>query len=353
MFKRTDTLTETACVIYDKKRQQYRNELHYNPNFITRLSINEVTGLQVHEILHILLNQSERQGARDEDRWRVATEIAVNDTALQCGFTLPGEHEKELQGILPDEKTKGKTSEEIYDMLPTDRHYKPSCPFVIYDANCDKKGKAIPVGKAFEEKELKGIIAEAASYARMYGNLPAGLERFIDDLLTPKMNWKQLLARYITQLFMADYSIIRPNRRHIADGIYLPGIVKEGIEVVVCVDTSASIAPELLSQFFAEIVSITNSYERVKAHVIVCDADVTGEYDIDRFNLNSIEFRGGGGTSFIPALEKAGREYHPTVCIYLTDGYGAFPDMEPSFPVIWTLSSRDVEVPFGIPIVIE
>ena len=48
----------------------------------------------------------------------MASEIAVNDTALKSGFTLPGETDEKLRGMLPDKKTENKSVEEIYDLLP-------------------------------------------------------------------------------------------------------------------------------------------------------------------------------------------------------------------------------------------
>ena len=47
-----------------------------------------------------------------------SSEIAVNDTALKSGFTLPGETDEKLRGMLPDKKTENKSVEEIYDLLP-------------------------------------------------------------------------------------------------------------------------------------------------------------------------------------------------------------------------------------------
>jgi predicted metal-dependent peptidase len=138
-------------------------------------------------------------------------------------------------------------------------------------------------------------------------------------------------------------------------GIYLPGVVREGMELVVCVDTSGSVDRETLSEFYAEIKGILASYENTHAHVIVCDADVTTDVqDIDEFSVDRIQFKGGGGTSFVPSLEKA-QEFNPKVCIYLTDGCGTFPEA-PSFPVIWALGGQHVpadEVPFGIAVIMS
>ena len=362
-FKSADSITETAAVQYDRNKNQYLDFLYYNPEFVSKLSTNEVMGLQVHEMLHILLQQEQRRGEREERRWCVASEIGVNDTALKSGFTLPGETDGNLRGILPDKKTEGKSVEEIYDLLPPTLEIELPMHVICVGEGEKNEGEGLTsnqssevtalqgIPKLISAKDLKSIISEAAAYAKMYGRMTAGLELLVDDLLTPKMSWRELLWRYVSQEFITDYTWASPNRRYVQHGIYLPGVVREGLELAVCVDTSGSIDQNTLSEFFAEIKGIMASYENVRGHLIECDADVTGVYEISERSIKDIKFKGGGGTVFTPALEKAS-EFNPRVCVYLTDGYGEFPEEAPSFPVIWALKNREVEVPFGVSAVI-
>jgi predicted metal-dependent peptidase len=357
-FKCTDSITRTAAVQYSRKSNQYLDFLYYNPEFISRLSTAEVMGLEVHEMLHILMMQEQRRGQRDERRWYVSSEIAVNDTALKSGFTLPGDADENLKGILPDGKTEGKSVEEIYDLLPTTLKVEIPLHVICLDErtregqNEDETGSLQGIPKFISEKELKSMISEAVAYAKMYGKMPAGLELFVDDILTPKANWREILWRYTSREFITDYTYASPNRRYVQYGVYLPGVLREGIELAVCVDTSGSIDQHILSEFFAEINGIVASYEKVSTRLIECDTEVTGVYEIDDRNINEIKFKGGGGTAFGPALEKAS-EFNTKLCVYLTDGFGSFPQEAPSFPVIWALTSREVQVPFGTSVIIE
>ena len=218
-------------------------------------------------------------------------------------------------------------------------------------SNQSSEGTVQVIPNPISQKDLKSIISESAAYAKMYGRMPAGLELLVDDLLTPKLSWRELLWRYVTQEFISDYTWASPNRRYVQHGVYLPGVVRGGLDLAVCVDTSGSIDLNTLSEFFAEIRAIAASYENARVHLIECDAEVTGVYEIDERNIKDIKFRGGGGTLFTPALKKAS-EFNPRVCVYLTDGCGDFPTDEPPFPVIWTLTNRDTETPFGICVVI-
>jgi predicted metal-dependent peptidase len=345
----------TACVEWDRNAKKYLSYLHYNPDFISILSVEEVQGVEAHEMMHILLQNEQRKENRDEGRYSRACEIAVNDTVLNAGFSLP--RREDFSPILPDQTTHNKTVEEIYDLLPPRKEATDEEKKFMHVISTDKQASNasrsdIIDTEGIDEKKLKEIVSEAAAYARIHCKLPAGMERWIDDYLTPKMNWLQLLDHYIyNAMTTMTYSWTRPNRRLARSKLYLPSTVRYGFELVVCVDTSGSISSENLAQFASEIKSIVNSIQGCTAHVIVCDADLYSVYDdIGESNFEQLKFGGGGGTNFVPALEKA-MELDPRVCVYLTDGDGEYPKEEPSFPVIWVITPDGVseeQVPFGM-----
>ena len=63
--------------------------------------------------------------------------------------------------------------------------------------------------------------------------------------------------------------------------------------------------------------------------------------------------QGGGGTSFVPFFDKVAQRWDGQtqgVCVYLTDGYGSFPDTAPELPVLWVVTPGGLaleEFPFG------
>jgi len=65
---------------------------------------------------------------------------------------------------------------------------------------------------------------------------------------------------------------------------------------------------------------------------------------------------GRGGTDFRPVFEWVAQQAHsesilPDVLIYLTDGYGTFPERESQYPTLWILTEHGIpSVPFGVPI---
>ena len=62
---------------------------------------------------------------------------------------------------------------------------------------------------------------------------------------------------------------------------------------------------------------------------------------------------GGGGTDFRPFFERIAKGYDtstPLVSVYLTDGYGEFPDVPPAFPILWVVTPGGLDAdyfPFG------
>jgi predicted metal-dependent peptidase len=49
--------------------------------------------------------------------------------------------------------------------------------------------------------------------------------------------------------------------------------------------------------------------------------------------------KGGGGTSFDPALALA-NEWMPDALVYFTDGFAPAPTVRPRVPVLWMLTPR-------------
>ena len=74
------------------------------------------------------------------------------------------------------------------------------------------------------------------------GKLPASLKRFIDELVEPKVNWRDLLRQSIQSCITDDFTWQRPNRKHMYGGIFLPTLKKdETIDIQIAIDMSGSI----------------------------------------------------------------------------------------------------------------
>jgi predicted metal-dependent peptidase len=181
------------------------------------------------------------------------------------------------------------------------------------------------------------------------GKLPGCAERLLGDILAPKVDWRDTLRRFVTERAKADYSWSRPNRRYMAQGIILPGLHSWQMgAIAVAVDTSGSIDAEQLAEFAAELLGIQEDAKPASMVALYCDAAV---HRVDEFTpFDPFELRsagGGGGSDFRPVFNAiAERGESPACLVYLTDGFGTFPDSPPDYPVLWVMNS-DADAPFG------
>jgi len=173
------------------------------------------------------------------------------------------------------------------------------------------------------------------------------------------VDWKEKIrALFMRKVGSDAYDWKRPDKRFISrhpDAIYVPGRSGFGCGViVVAVDTSGSVDDKSLDMFMGEMHGILEDVRPRELHIMWCDAFVH-RVDIcdEPSDLNTIRSErapGGGGTSFIPPFEKVAElGLEPDCLVYLTDGYGPFPERGPSYPVVWgNISGPDtIKYPFG------
>jgi predicted metal-dependent peptidase len=205
------------------------------------------------------------------------------------------------------------------------------------------------------DHEIKEAVARAAALAKAMGKLPADFQRLVDEILDPQIDWREHIRLVLTgKVGNNAETWAKPNRRRLALNplVIIPGKRGYGCElVVVGVDTSGSIAERELSAFFAEVGGILNAVRPKRIVVIGCDAEVSQVDEVrslDEFQLlRSKGIRGGGGTDFRPVFDYVrDNNLQPETLVYLTDGYGAFPDTKPAYPTIWAMTT-DEKAPWG------
>jgi predicted metal-dependent peptidase len=141
------------------------------------------------------------------------------------------------------------------------------------------------------------------------------------------------------------------DRRFIGHGMYLEALEGESISVRIAVDTSGSVDSGVLSRFLTEVHEIVRMYPHLEAELFYADTRLYGPFEL---NPGAIEKpKGGGGTSFEPFFEHfrdSGTPGETTLLIYLTDGYGSFPNFIPEQPALWVVTPGGLpssEFPFG------
>lgn len=204
------------------------------------------------------------------------------------------------------------------------------------------------------EAEWKTAIAGAYATGRAQGKMPAALERALNEVLEPKVDWRdKIIGFFARKPGGGGYNWRTPDRRFVTRDIIAPSRSGFGAgPVVVAIDTSGSITPKVLDMFMAEIYGILDDVRPTQIILMWCDAKI-GRIDEIEDTSDLLDARhkgapGGGGTSFIPVFEKIselGTEID--ALIYLTDGLGSFPDKAPSYPVLWGNLPSGATYPFG------
>ena len=136
--------------------------------------------------------------------------------------------------------------------------------------------------------------------------------------------------------------------------------VKRVREFVIALDTSESVAGELVQTFVTKTWNILkqteNFFTKVNVHIIQCgakveeDAKITSQDEFDDYMLRMM-LRGFGGTDFRPVFEYVDRliARHEFVnlrgLIYFTDGYGTFPAMPPQYETAFIFVEQGREPP--------
>ena len=299
--------------------------LFFNPTFTESLTDKECTGVLLHETAHVAFLHCYRRKYREPRRWNVACDKAINAVLVAANVALP-------KDCVPPGPL-GKTAEELYEEI-TDEEMALYTRDVLDAGSMD-----VPGEKSMSEKEWREAIAAS------HGLMPESIARSVAEATAPRKDWKEELARFVHSTCKSDTRTWTRQSRRIKG---LPGWSRE-IEsnIVIVLDTSGSVTGPILSAFAAECRAVT-SLNGITAVIMSADAKV--HQVIQPGGPFPSEWKGGGGTNFIPAL-KAAEDYQPNCIIYLTDGEGTYPKSS-MFPVLWALT-RPHTVPFGEKILLE
>jgi predicted metal-dependent peptidase len=151
-----------------------------------------------------------------------------------------------------------------------------------------------------------------------------------------------------------DYTWARPSKKSISCGVYLPSMLKEGLDIALHIDTSASIGVDDLRDSLSEIVGIKRSFSGVTLTVIICDCEIHEVVELNDYSDIDellVKIKGGGGTSHVPVYDWIEENKPNTkLLISFTDGYTEFPKKDKEYiKTIWVMptTSGDIKVPFG------
>ena len=323
----------------------------FNEEFCNGLSDEELKFLVAHECMHPMLEHNFRRGERDTYKWNQAADYVINKLLTDEGIGKMPE-----QGLLDDNiyKQGGGTSDGIFNLLPDTPQDGQGNGGQGQPLDSCEDGQGSPAEVSQQQAEWKVKVAQAAQSAKMMGKMSAGLERLVEEILKPKVDWRDVLQRFVVKCRSDQRSWARPNRRFLSQGLYLPSVSGESLgEIAFAVDCSGSIGQNEINQFASEITTVWQDQRPTKVHVIYFDSEVSHYDEFDQDNEPVVKPHGGGGTAFSPVFKyMADKGIEPVACIFLTDlccdDFGDAPD----YPVLW-VSTHDDKAPFGEVVMME
>lgn len=338
--------------------------IFFNQNFFAKLSVPQIQFVLAHEILHNAFNHMGRLEGRNIKIFNYAADFCVNGQLIRDKI---GDWNIDGIDLLHDTNYYGMSAEEVYDILKEhnddmldqlgdmlDQHIDWELP----DGTSEMRtANGQPVYTAGELRQIRSEVTEAImAAATAVGNneTPASIQRIIQVLISPTMDWRSILQQQIQSTVSNDYSWMRPNRKSWHLSANLPGNkLQDTIDICVSIDMSGSITNEQALDFICEIKGIMEEYQTFQIKVWCFDTAVYNEQDFDQYNISDFDKYqpiGGGGTDFtVNWSYMKEQDIIPQKLIIFTDGFpcGAWGDPDYCDTIFVIHGSTTIAAPFG------
>jgi predicted metal-dependent peptidase len=311
----------------------------YNTEFINSLDDDELIFLMGHEVLHCVYDHMDRRGDRQPRLWNIANDYVVNMDLVENNI---GKKITKVQ-ICFDYKYQNWISDEVYDDLLENGDYDQETLDMHLDfGDGDSEGQSAgstpgeggsedgpPQYSEEERNEIRNEMKEAimnAAKGASNKDVPRGVRSMIKDLTNPELDWRELLATNIQSVVKNDFTFMRPARKGIQEGVYLPGMdYDQDLDVFCFIDSSGSMMDEMLRDLCSEVKGIMEQYTNFVLRLCFFDTDTYTIHEFDSSNIDEIhdiEVEGGGGTEFDCMFDRLKAEdIVPQKLIVFTDGY--------------------------------
>jgi predicted metal-dependent peptidase len=307
----------------------------YGRDFVDSLNDKQLAFLILHENMHKAyrhlqvwdkLWKKNAQLANSACDYVINLQIRDYDTAGN-DVEMPTDSNGDVLGLI-DEQYRGMDAHQVFMMLEKEEESggRSGGGQGLDEHDWENAQEGTPEEQEQVAKEIEGALRQGAILA---GKMGGGVSREMQDLLTPKVNWKDALRDFVkTSTQGKDQTTWRRlHKRYIGMDIIMPSTYDEKVGgIVVAVDTSGSIGQAELAQFLSEVKCICDEVSPEKIDLLYWDTNVAGHETYMGAELASLtettQAKGGGGTSpeCIPLFVKENR-LDPECVIILTDGY--------------------------------
>lgn len=347
--------------------------IKFNEQFLATLNYPQLVTLIAHEVCHVAFAHHFRLRQKDARLWNVATDYAINLLLDAMGF-------ENLDGWLLDYKYKGLSAEDIYKTLQDESK----------DEQEKKKEQSQSSGGSFSEPKNKDgndysntELDEAKQEAKeklqqsknnlkramsaveendaldseqkneIMNTFGKGMSELISDIefeSSSRMDWREVLNRFLSSLASNDFSYMQPDQRFASSEFIIPSLYSNEIgDIFFALDVSGSCARDAkrLVTEAREVLLCMDEANTSTLKACYCSDRIHAIDTIE--SEDDIKLIYGGGTDFAPAVKAFSEDENSECLIYVTDGMcWSFGD-DPQRPVLWVLTRRNdyFNPPFG------
>ncbi|MGX1371875.1 putative metal-dependent peptidase [Streptomyces canus] len=330
---------------------------YVSPAFVDRTPVEELAGVWVHEVSHLLRDHHGRgdrvarerglSGLGDRLRMNIAADCELNDDVYGEGLVEPEGAVRPWRLKLPE----GQLMEEYLSGIGPGA-LTVDLSWLDCGSGADGLERAWDLGPegadGLSEQERDAVRFRVAQGIRARpGDTPQGWRRWAEEAFHPPQPWRDLLGAALRSAVAGsgagdDYSYGRPSRRSAGvPGAVLPSLRRRPPRVCVIIDTSGSVSDAELGSALLEVAAISRAVggRRDLVSVLSCDAAAGIVRPLCR--AEGIPLVGGGGTDLRTGFDKALRSRpRPDVVVALTDGQTPWPGAQPSCRTVVGLFSR-------------
>ncbi|WP_410646466.1 DUF2201 family putative metallopeptidase [Amycolatopsis sp. cmx-4-54] len=319
---------------------------YVSPGFVDRTPLEELAGVWVHEVSHLLRDHHERSdrfaakheltGPAERLRMNIAADCEINDDVFGDGLARP-------EGAVQPALLRLPEGQLMEDYLRQFRLGPYTAGFAWLDCGSGADGleREWDLGadgahglSAQERDAVRFRVAHGINSSP--GSTPKGWQRWAQEAFQPPQPWRELLGAAVRSAISGpgvgeDYTYGRPSRRSAGlPGVIMPSLRRRPPRVCVIVDTSGSVSDAELGSAIVEITAIIRAVggRGDLVSVLSCDAAVHVTQQLCR--AEGIPLVGGGGTDLRTGFAKALRgSPRPDVIVALTDGQTPWPEAKP------------------------
>ncbi|NBM19900.1 DUF2201 family putative metallopeptidase [Streptomyces sp. GC420] len=319
---------------------------YVSPAFVDRTPVEELAGVWVHEVSHLLRDHHGRSdrvarergltGPGERLRMNIAADCEINDDAFGDGLVRPeGAVGPESLGL-----PQGMLMEDYLREFRLGTHTQ-GLAWLDCGSGADGQEREWDLGPdgahGLSEQERDAVrFRVAQGITARPGDSPKGWRRWAEEAFHPPQPWRELLGAAVRSAASGsgageDYTYGWPSRRSAGvPGTVLPSLRRRPPRGCVVIDTSASVSDTELGSALLEVAAIFRAVggRRDLITVLSCDAAAGIAHPLCR--AEGIPLVGGGGTDLRAGFARALRTGpRPDVIVVLTDGQTPWPDSRP------------------------